>query len=390
MSTFDPKGPLASMQFDLWLVTLWVTTVIFVIVGGLLAYATWKFRERKGETGAVPEQVHGNALVELGTIIFSVVSLVFIAVPTLEGIWLMHDLPTKNAKGMAVEPMEVTVNGYQWWWSFDYPAEGITTANELVIPVDRVVKLNLRSQDVIHSFWVPKIAGKTDLMPGRQNWMWLEANEVGHYYGMCAEFCGDSHSRMYFRVNVLSAEDYAAWVAKYQTGAPSPDGTAWSTWHERSRGQQGKPAAAFASDVDEGAHLFYYQAGCTQCHAVNEAGTPAGQSVARNVVGPSLTHVAGRASLAAGIFDHRADPGEELSPNDPAKLEENLFQWIYHSQDYKPGNLMYQSIRKTHYTPDQRADLVRRLGEDGVKGLEETGLTEEQYRKIARFLATLK
>lgn len=389
MSTMDPKGDLAAMQFDLWLVTLWVTMVIFVLVGGLLAFAIWKFREKKSHAGQpLPEQSHGNALVEVGTIAFSAGALVIIAIPTLQGIWMMHSLPSDVPPE---EVVEITVEGYQWWWAFEYPEDGIRTANEMVIPVNRVVKLNLRSRgtgevgEVIHSFWVPKIAGKTDLMPGRQNWMWIRAREEGHYFGMCAEFCGESHSRMYFRVNVVSEEEYAAWRAKYRQGAPAPQpGMSWEQWSAAARESftPGKTGPLPGDEIQRGAHLFMTSAGCIQCHAVSG-------SAAVGVKGPNLTHVASRRSLAAGIMENTRDPDDPNSPVDPDLLRENLYNWIVYSERYKPGNHMYTSIRRER-SPEELADLAKKLDENNLKIIQENVLTEADYRAIAAWLATLK
>ena len=186
-STFDAKGPVAASQLDLFYVTLWVTGIIFVLVAAVLAYATLKFKARNeaDEHAEPPPQGHGNPLVELGLIGASVVALVFIAVPTLEAIWYTYDVPDDRRD----QTYEVTAVGYQWWFKFEYPNEQIdgagalVTANELVIPAGRPIRVNLRTIDVIHSFWVPKLAGKVDMIPNRGNHLWLQADEPGYFWG---------------------------------------------------------------------------------------------------------------------------------------------------------------------------------------------------------------
>lgn len=387
MSTFDPKGPLARMQLDLFWVTVWVNTFLFVTVGGALAYALIKFRAKPGDSDDdIPDQSHGNPLIEMGLIIFSIACLVIIAKPTLEGIWMMHDKdmvdPEQN------EVLEVYVYGEQWWWAFDYPELGITTANELVIPKDRVVKLHLRSDNVIHSFWLPKIAGKTDLMPGRANWMWIKAEEEGHYYGQCAEYCGESHAYMLFRADVLSEADFDQWVADSQkpvlpparevwsqeefygeklVGEPDP-GKAWSAFAKTYAGDDSNRYATMDTDeakIAHGAQVFYSKAGCVQCHAVQ--GHPVDTKI-----GPNLTRVGARKTLASGWMDNRlpADRGYDASADtiDPEKQLDNLYQWIAHSEDIKPGNLMYRTVQRNYENND---------------------VTEEDIMHIAMWLQTL-
>ncbi len=215
-STFDVKGPVADSQLDVFYWTVWVTVGIFVVVAGVLTYATLKFMARKGDDAkaAVPHQGHGNPFVELGLIVLSVLALLVIAVPTLKAIWYTYDVPEEQRENA----YEVTARGLQWWFQFEYPAEQIDgagqliTANELVIPAGRPVRINLRTQDVIHSFWVPKLAGKVDMIPNRGNHMWLQADEPGYFWGQCAEFCGESHAVMRFRVIALAEDDFASWV----------------------------------------------------------------------------------------------------------------------------------------------------------------------------------
>jgi cytochrome c oxidase subunit 2 len=216
-STFDVKGPVARAQLNLFMVTVYVTGVIFSLVGMVLAYATWRFRARPGSSKRAepPAHEHSGSLAEISLVSASVLCLLVIAFPTLKYIGYTFDVPDDQR----ANAYEITATGYQWWFRFEYPREQIegvgslVTGNELVIPAGRPVRVNLRTVDVIHSFWVPKLAGKVDMIPNRANHLWLEADEPGYFYGQCAEYCGDSHAIMRFRVVALPPAEFAAWVA---------------------------------------------------------------------------------------------------------------------------------------------------------------------------------
>ena len=370
-STLDPKGPVAQMQYDVFMDTVWLVVVLFLLVGGLLVYAVVRFRARPGDTAApIVEEGHGNPLVEIGLITASIGSLVFIAVPTLSAIWYTDDVPAEAVpksklsawygqpldKAVAEQVLEIDVIGKQWWFRFEYPQLGLTNdakhsvPNEMVIPKGVAVRINLRSEDVIHSFWIPKIAGKVDLMPGRKNHMWIQADHVGHYYGQCAEFCGDSHAYMLFRVEVLEPADFAKWVAAQKADAP--------------------PVAA-GSKAEQGKNLFAAKS-CVMCHNV-------GGHFGAGAFGPDLTHLASRKSLAGAWLDNRdlqkQRALEQLTQNtessvevDRATFKANLIKWIGSSgisagadgkptKDVKPGNRMHYykmfnvaGLRETHQT----------------------------------------
>lgn len=357
-SSLDPKGPVAQAQLDLFYVTVWVCLGIFVVVGGALVWVVWRFRERPGdENKPMPSQGHGNPLIEIGLIGASIFLLVIIAIPTLKAIWFTHELPENqpyyedSKLGAYFEGklspeerdnvLEINVYGWQWWFAFEYPQLGFSTANEFVIPKDKVVKFNLRGVDVIHSFWLPKLAGKVDLMPGRKNWMWLLAEEEGYYFGQCAEYCGDAHAYMLFRAEVVSDQEFSEWVADYRKGAPAPGGFQAEPTEETPKPTNQEHWAAWAqanandelpdTAVHRGAQVFMGKGKCLVCHAI-DGSTAAGNSA------PNLTKVAQRKSLAAGILNHYTDGGEGI---DPTKQAENFEEWIKHSHYYKPGNLMY-------------------------------------------------
>jgi cytochrome c oxidase subunit 2 len=354
-STFDTQGPVAKSQLDVFYVTLWVTGITFVIVASITAYATLKFRARKGDDAkaAIPHQGHGNPLIELSLIGLSVLALIFIAVPTLKAIWYSYDIPAEE-KAAAYE---VNAIGLQWWFKFEYPAEQIegtgalVTGNELVIPAGRPVRINLRTADVIHSFWVPKLAGKVDMIPNRGNHLWLKADEPGYFWGQCAEYCGESHAVMRFRVIALNETDFAAWVAHQKTPArtvtadapvtgepaahyvfnnpgrnapgytPEFDAAPFEGWRKQQEIEKGESPALIA----QGRQVFQ-QKNCVTCHTVR-GHAPGGTPVA-----PDLTHIGSRTTIAAGLLEN---------------TKENLHRWIAHPEEVKPGNKMYVGLPLT-------------------------------------------
>jgi cytochrome c oxidase subunit 2 len=394
-STLDPKGPVAQVQFDVFMATVWLVVVLFALVGGLLVYAVIKFRFRAGDENkpAIVEDGHGNPLIEIGLITASIGALVIIAIPTLSAIWYTDDVPAESvptsklsvwyprvegtrenyAKAVEDQVLEIDAIGKQWWFRFEYPQLGLTSdakrtvPNEIVIPKGKAVRINLRSEDVIHSFWIPKIAGKVDLMPGRKNIMWLQADQVGHYYGQCAEFCGDSHAYMLFRCEVVEPAAFEAWVKAQKAPAPEPT--------------PGSKAA-------KGKEIFAAKT-CAMCHNVT------GQFGA-GMFGPDLTHVASRKSLAGAWLDNR-DPKAQLAlekqeknteasvPVDPVTLKANLIKWIGSSgtshgadgkptKDVKPGNRMH------YYAMFNVAGL----------NVSKQQFTAEELDCLAEYLLTLK
>ncbi len=215
-NTFAAEGDVARKQRDILIV--WVlgpAAVIFVVVQALLIYAVVRFRRKKGQE--LPRQVHGNNRLEIAWTIAPAILLLIIAVPTVEGV---IDL----GRDAADDALRVNVKAQQFSWVFQYPdlvdAEGkpLLALNELHIPVDREIGVTLESMDVVHSFWVPKLAGKLDAIPGRQNTMWFNATRVGSYSGQCAEFCGLQHADMRLIVVAESEEDFEAWVADQLEG----------------------------------------------------------------------------------------------------------------------------------------------------------------------------
>lgn len=292
MSTFDAHGPIAQSQLNVFWWSIGLSLFLLVTVGGVFFYAIFKFRAKPGQEHLVPEQSHGSTAVEGGLIVVSTLLLLVIIIPNLNSLWLMDAIPEEEKRGK--EPIEVEAIGHQWWWEFKYPKLGITTANELHIPAGVPVSINVKSVDVIHSFWVPKLAGKIDAMPGQVNWLWLKADKPGEYYGHCVEFCGEAHAYMRFMVYSDTPEGFDKWVNNEKADAVKPKTTLEVNGKE------------------------VFMNGCNACHTVK--GTMAAGSI-----GPNLSHIASRKTLASAIFE---------------KTDANLHSWLKDPQAMKQGNLM--------------------------------------------------
>jgi cytochrome c oxidase subunit 2 len=217
-NTFSPAGDVAQRQRDLFNLVLWPAVAVLVIVEGLLIYSLLRFRRKSDQD--LPAQVHGNTRLEVAWTIAPALLLLAIAVPTVSAIIDLGRAPAADA-------LQVKVTGIQWRWQFEYSgikdSEGkpLQVFDELHIPVDKEIGIHLESLDVIHSFWVPKLAGKLDVIPGRANRMWFNATKPGTYSGQCAEFCGLGHAGMRLKVVAESEEDFQAWVDEQLNGGGS-------------------------------------------------------------------------------------------------------------------------------------------------------------------------
>ena len=284
-----PAGEVSGISFFV----LTITGLIFVSMSGLLTYALIRFRGRKGDM-TEPAQVFGSVQIELSWTIIPVLIVTVIFLTTARVIFDVQDAPKPKSA------LDVTVVGHQFWWEVRYPGSQVTTANELHVPVSTASEpaptfIKLTSADVVHSFWVPELAGKTDVIPNRINELWISPEKAGLFEGQCAQFCGAEHALMLLRVYADTPENFAAWIH-----------------------QQQLPAAAPQSDaVAQGRKQFESQA-CINCHAVN--GT-----VANGRFGPDLTHLMSRDTLASGAM-----------PN----TQENLARWIDDPDTFKHGSLM--------------------------------------------------
>jgi cytochrome c oxidase subunit 2 len=291
-SIFDPHSTPAESIRHLSYFVLGVTGLIFLVVFSLLSYVVVKFRSRVAGADREPAQVYGSTQIELA---WTVIPILIVAVLFLATARVIHGIQDAPRPAGAVE---LTAIGHQFWWEFRYPELGIVTANELHVPVSDPAHptptfLKLLSADTDHSFWVPQLAGKTDLIPNRVNDMWLDPHETGLFLGQCAQYCGTQHGKMLLRVYVDSPKDFNAWVREQRQPA----------------NQDGKEAA--------GRHVFESTA-CLNCHAID--GT---NGTGR--FGPDLTHLMSRRTIAAGAAE-----------NTP----ENLRLWIQNPGAIKPGSLM--------------------------------------------------
>jgi cytochrome c oxidase subunit 2 len=217
-NTFSPEGDVAERQRDLFNLVLWPAVAVLVIVEGLLIYAVVRFRRKSDQD--LPAQVHGNTRLEVAWTIAPALLLLALAVPTVSAIIDLGRAPAADA-------LQVKVTGIQWRWQFEYSeikdSEGkpLQVFDELHIPVDKEIGAYLEALDVVHSFWVPKLAGKLDIIPGRTNRMWFNATKPGTYSGQCAEFCGLGHAGMRLTVVAESEEDFQAWVDEQLNGGGS-------------------------------------------------------------------------------------------------------------------------------------------------------------------------
>jgi cytochrome c oxidase subunit 2 len=291
-SIFAPVSTPADSIFGLSLFVLAVTAAIFVVVFSLLAYSVLKFRKRTDDDGREPPQVYGSNQVEVAWTVIPVLIVAALFMATARVIaTVQHPAQPANA-------IEVIAIGHQFWWEYRYPGLKVVTANELHVPVSDPAHptptfIKLLSADTDHSFWVPRLAGKTDLIPNHPNTMWIDPHETGLYLGQCAQYCGTQHAKMLLRVYVQSHDDFDHWI------------------------QQQRQSAVVTESVSEGRRIFETTA-CINCHSVS--GT-----VANGRFGPDLTHLMSRDTIAAGA-----------APNTP----ENLRLWIRDPEAIKPGSLM--------------------------------------------------
>ena len=289
---FAPESTPAHSIFKLSMFVLTITGIIFVVVFSLLVYSLVKFRSTAANDDHEPAQVYGSNQIEMAWTIIPILIVVVLFMASARVIHAVQDVPKPESA------IEVTAIGHQFWWEFRYPKQGIVTANELHIPVSDPAHptptfLKLLSADTDHSFWVPKLAGKTDLIPNRTNEMWMDPRHTGVYLGQCAQYCGTQHAKMLLRTTVDSKEDFEAWV----------------------RAQQ-KPAVQ-DEQVSAGRRIFETTA-CINCHTVS--GT-----AANGRFGPDLTHLMSRSTIASGA-----------APN----TTEQLRLWIQNPEAIKPGSLM--------------------------------------------------
>jgi cytochrome c oxidase subunit 2 len=400
----------------LFKILIYLGTAVFIFVEVLLLYVLFRYR-RRSESDR-PEHVHGNTTLEILWTAIPALILAFIAVPTVRTIF------KTQAKAKA-DALQVEVIGHQWWWEFRYPQYKVTTAGELYLPVGRTVNFSLKTQDVLHSFWVPQLGGKRDLITNHTNFLWFTPDSIGvtALNGMCVEYCGASHANMRFKAFTVTPAEFEQWAAHQATpaaygavAAPSPAGAAPTgaapagaaavATTDTTKRAATTPAAAAPAQVavdtgaaaataavqqagfvsypreklpawtvpktptpagltfntalvgnaDRGLKLLSTgQGGCVGCHMI------AGNPVMMGVIGPNLTHLASRTTIAAGLY-----------PNDA----KHLALWIKNARMMKPGVIM-PTLGKGQYDPVTKAVVPM-------------GLTDEQIADIVAYLQALK
>lgn len=385
----------------LFKILIWAGSIVFVIVEGILVFTLVKYRKRPGQ--AEPEHVHGNTALEITWTVIPLLILVIIAIPTVSTIF-------KTQAPARADALQVEVTGHQWWWEFRYPQYNVVTANELYLPLGRTVNFTLRSADVIHSFWVPSLSGKRDVMPvlahavtDHTNHLWYtpDSTTAMAWNGACVEYCGTSHANMRFKAFTVSPADFDSWIKHQQEPAvgapaapaatPAAPGAAPAT--TAANAPAGQAAAAPTQVLQAGFIAFPreqipddavpktpYPAGltfddnllgkgdpanglkimtgagaCLGCHMINGVPNMVG------VIGPNLTHIASRTTIAAGLY-----------PNDP----QHLARWIKNAPVMKPGVLML-TLGAGEYDP------VRKMKSA-------VNLTDQQIADVVAYLQTLK
>jgi cytochrome c oxidase subunit 2 len=297
LNTLDPSGPAGRVQLSLIQLSFWIMFGVLTVVTIIYVYVLVRFRERPGQN-EIPKQVEGNTKLEILWTVIPIVLLAVLAVPTVS---TTFSLSKKSPQGEAIE---VKVVGHQYWWEFIYPQYGFRTSQELHIPVGKKVHFEVTSTDVIHAFWVPNLGGKVDAIPGKKNYMWLQADKPGRYTGKCAELCGASHALMDFTVIAQTQQDFDKWV----------------------KAQQHPQSMATNKTLEQGKKLVAQN--CIGCHAVRGAGFRY-----EGKKGPELTGFGQRTTIAGFL------------PHD----EKHLQAWLKNPQAFKPGARM----PKIGYLDDQ-------------------------------------
>lgn len=389
-STFNHTTDFNAANDAVWDKLLLWGTIVFVAVEVALIYVIVRFRQRADRPD--PKPVHGNTMLEILWTAIPAVILIFIAIPTVRTIF------ATQAKA-APDALLIEVVGHQWWWEFRYPEYGITTANEIYLPKGRTVNFALTTVDVLHSFWVPQLGGKRDLITNKTNYLWFTPNtdiQTDAFNGFCAEYCGSSHANMKFRVYTVEPAEFERWaqhqarpaVFPVQAAVPMvPSGAGVALQELAGDSASAAPALEAywfpreqlpahvipttklpksltfdesllaAADAERGREL-YSRSSCIGCHAI--AGNP--MSVSK--VGPNLTHLATRHTIASGLYANDA---------------KHLALWIKNAPAMKPGSLM-PSIGIGETDPVRKNVISAAMG----------GLTDAQIADIVAYLQALQ
>lgn len=321
LSALRPQGPVAEGQLGLIKLAISIMVGVMIIVFGIAAYVIIRFRRKPGQNG-IPKQVEGSLKLEIIWTAIPLLLVLILGIATVQKVFAFGEDYSKDKNAVRVD-----VTSHLFWWEFSYPDYGVTTAQDMIIPAGKKIALKLRTADVLHSFWVPALAGKTDTnTDGTVNKAWIEASKEGVYLGKCAELCGPSHAFMEFKVKAVSEESFNKWIEEMKAPAVLPE----------------DPAVA---------EVFRNQ--CLTCHAVGDQGGP---------IAPNLTGIGSRETIASILLN---EEGVGKPGNDRKSIKDNLVEWMKDPQAVKPGNTM----------PSPKEDL---------------GLTDDQIEAIAQYLADYK
>ncbi len=317
-STLRPHSDITRMIDGVFMNTVWWALGVFILVEGALVWAIFRFRGKPDDPE--PRQTHGNTTIEILWTAIPALILAMISVPTVRAIFRTYDEPS------GADVVRVNVRGHQWWWEFSYPQYGVTSANELHVPVGKTVFLEMNAYDVIHSFWMPQLGAKRDVFPNRKTTLWFRADSAGFYPGQCAEFCGTQHGRMAFHVAAETPAEFDAYIHGLQATNVAAAADSAKARPDTARRAAAPPvtttalAAQTATGPDTAAgHKLFSSKGCVQCHSLNAV------KFNKNLLGPNLANVGARRYIAAGTL-----------PNTDA----NLAHWIQHPWSVKHGVLM--------------------------------------------------
>jgi cytochrome c oxidase subunit 2 len=369
-STFTRYTDFNSSILSLWDRLLFWGTIVFVVVEAALIFTIIKYRKRPG--GPAAKQIHGNALLEITWTAIPAIILVLIAVPTVKTIFETQAPAPAGA-------LKIQVIGHQWWWEFRYPELGIVTANEIYVPVGRTVSFELTTKDVLHSFWFPPMGGKRDLITNKTNYMWFTPNaDLGTqaWNGFCTEYCGSSHANMRIRMYTVQPDEFESW-AKHQAGpavfsalaaadsmAAPATGYVFPTEQLPAHVVPQTPIPAglayddallAGGDATRGATQGFMLGGCIGCHAIG--GVPGAVSN----IGPDLTHIASRHTIASGLYRNDGP---------------HLARWIKNARHMKPGSIM-NTIGRGEYDPIMKVTVT-------------AGLDDRQIADVVAYLMSLK
>ncbi|MFD0712783.1 cytochrome c oxidase subunit II [Paenibacillus sp. GCM10027626] len=294
LSALRPQGPVAEEQFGLMKLSITIMTIVVVVVFLLAIYVIIRFRRRPGDK-TIPVQVEGNHKLEVIWTVIPIIMLIILGVPTIKTVFGLAEDYSKDPNAI-----QIKVTAHQYWWEFEYPKEGVKTAQELIIPNDAVISVEAKTADVIHSFWIPSLAGKMDTNPGGNvNKMYFKAPKTGVYLGKCAELCGPSHALMDFKVKVVDRASYDRWILAQKAPVAMP--------------KDEKVAEALAT--------------CLTCHAIGEG----------NNWAPNLTGIGSRETVG-GILVNT----DNKKYSNEGTVQENLERWLRETNKVKPGNMMGQ------------------------------------------------